>query len=70
LAEAANRWENVRQNKDEADTSRFENRLRVSLDLIAAPPQQAAPDESSARRAIAQPAPNGINEERALVTAG
>lgn len=41
-----------------------------ALHLITATAHHAAPDESSARRAIAQPAPNGVNEERTLVTAG
>jgi hypothetical protein len=38
--------------------------------MITATAHHAAPDESSARRAIAQPAPNDVNEERTLVTAG
>ena len=41
-----------------------------ALHMITATAHHAAPDDSSARRAIAQPAPNGVNEERTLVTAG
>lgn len=41
-----------------------------ALLLITATAHHAASDDSSARRAIAQPAPNGVNEERTLVTAG
>ena len=41
-----------------------------ALHLITATAHHAAPLESSARRAIDQPTPNGANEERSLVTAG
>lgn len=41
-----------------------------ALHMITATAHHAAPDDSSARRAIAQPAPNGVNEERTQVTAG
>ena len=41
-----------------------------ALHMITATAHHAAPDDGSARRAIAQPAPNGVNEERTLVTAG
>ena len=41
-----------------------------ALHLITATAHHAAPDDSSARRAIAQPAPNGVNEERTLATPG
>ena len=41
-----------------------------ALHMITATADHAAPDESSARPAIAQPAPIGVNEERTLVTAG
>ncbi|MEF2552603.1 class I SAM-dependent methyltransferase [Aurantimonas sp. A2-1-M11] len=36
MAEEPNRWENVYQSKAEAETSWFEDRPQVSLDLIAA----------------------------------
>lgn len=36
MAEEPNRWEDVYQNKEEAETSCFEDRPQVSLDLIAA----------------------------------
>ena len=36
MAEEPNRWEDVYQSKDEAETSWFEDRPQVSLDLIAA----------------------------------
>ena len=35
MAETPNRWEGVYQSKEEAETSWFEDRPRVSLDLIA-----------------------------------
>lgn len=38
--------------------------------LASAIARPAARDESSARRAIANPAPNGVNSNRAPVTAG
>jgi transposase InsO family protein len=38
--------------------------------LTTASPRPATRDESSARRAIAQPAPKGPNDQRALVVAG
>ncbi|WP_425456593.1 integrase core domain-containing protein [Arenibacterium halophilum] len=38
--------------------------------LTSAIARPAARDDSSARRAIAQPAPNGVNTNRAPVTAG
>jgi putative transposase len=41
-----------------------------ALHLISASAHHAAPDDSSARQAIAQPAPNGVNKERTLVTVG
>ncbi len=41
-----------------------------ALHLITATAHHTAPLESSVRQAIAQPTPNGINEERTLVTAG
>ena len=41
-----------------------------ALHLITVTDPNAAPDESSVRRAIAKPARNGLNEERTLVTAG
>ena len=41
-----------------------------ALHLINATAHHAAPFESSARRAIAQPTLTSVNEERALVTAG
>ena len=36
MAEEPNRWEDVYQSKDEAETSWYEDRPQVSLDLIAA----------------------------------
>lgn len=36
MAEESNRWEDVYQRKDEAETSWYEDRPQVSLDLIAA----------------------------------
>lgn len=36
MAEESNRWEGVYQRKDEAETSWYEDRPQVSLDLIAA----------------------------------
>ena len=41
-----------------------------ALHMITATAHHAAPDESSARRAIAPPTPNSVNAERTLVTAG
>ena len=41
-----------------------------ALHLITATAHHTAPLESSVRQEIAQPTPNGINEERTLVTAG
>ena len=41
-----------------------------ALHIFTATAHHAAPDDGSARRAIAQPAPNGVKEERTLVTAG
>ncbi len=41
-----------------------------ALHLITATTHPAAPDESSAQRASAQPAPNDVNQARTLVTAG
>ena len=41
-----------------------------ALHLNTPTAQHAAPDHSSARRAIAQPAPNDVNKERTVVTAG
>lgn len=41
-----------------------------ALHLITATAHHAAPDESSARRAIDQTAPIGANDERTLATAG
>jgi len=41
-----------------------------ALTLTTAIARPAARDESSARRAIAQPAPNGVNTNRAAVAAG
>jgi len=41
-----------------------------ALDLTTAIARPAARDESSARRAIAQPAPIGVNNHRAPVVAG
>jgi hypothetical protein len=35
MAEGPNRWESVYQSREEADTSWFEDRPRVSPDLIA-----------------------------------
>ena len=42
----------------------------LALHVITATAHYAPPDDNSARQAIAQPAPNGVNEERTLVTAG
>ena len=36
MAEEPSRWENVYQSKEEAETSWYEDRPQVSLDLIAA----------------------------------
>ena len=36
MGDEPNRWENVYQSKEEAETSWFEDRPQVSLDLIAA----------------------------------
>ena len=41
-----------------------------ALHLTTATARPAARDESSARRAIAQPAPTGVNDHRAPVMAG
>ena len=41
-----------------------------ALHLITANAHHATPDESSARRAIAQPRLTGVKEEGALITAG
>ena len=41
-----------------------------ALHMITATALHTAPDESSAPQAIAQPAPNGVTEEKTLVTAG
>ena len=41
-----------------------------ALHLITATAHDAALDESSARRAIAQTATNNVNKERTLITAG
>ena len=41
-----------------------------ALHLTTAIARPAARDESSARRAIAQPAPRGVNDHRAPVVAG
>ncbi len=41
-----------------------------ALHLITATTHPAAPHESSAQRASAQPAPNDVNQARTLVTAG
>lgn len=41
-----------------------------ALHLTNAIARPAARDESSARQAIAQPAPNGVNDQRASVMAG
>jgi putative transposase len=48
----------------------YQTPAAFALYKITATAHHSAPDEGSARRAIAQPAPNGVNEERNLVTAG
>lgn len=48
----------------------YQTPAAFALHLITATAHHAAPDDSSARRAIAQPAPNGVNDERTLVAAG
>ena len=48
----------------------YQTPAAFALNLITATAHHAAPDDSSARRAIAQPAPTDVNDERTLATAG
>ena len=48
----------------------FQTQADFAPQMITATANHAAPDDSSARRAIAKPARNGLNAERTLVTAG
>lgn len=48
----------------------YQTPAAFALHLTTAIARPAARDESSARRAIAQPAPKGVNDHRAPVVAG